>query len=292
MVKGQYLDMIARPGTGFGSGLSTVVQIIVGDHGFKHGFYELPPQTEAYQVTLSLCAQRITGLTAIPRQLGSGTVESKIVAQSQKASKGSDTRNAYYGTASTDEVFTLPSDLASQLFSKFLPDALNGTSASMFYGNDFSSNTVLGDYLYHEDLEVSFSNLATTLSSLMRSDTQGDNANATVVYGDAFVHDSFFLVRWAWLTVILVEVTLTAVLLWVTVARSSRDPVPKTSNVALLVYGLNGWTRVEVPFRDTQDDLRQRVDGVFARLEYTEDDGWGFGVGKQEQGLPLLVAQQ
>jgi hypothetical protein len=278
--------MIARPGAGFGAGTTTVVQIIVGDHGFKHGFYELPPKTEAFEVTLYLCAQRITGLTAIPRQLGTATVESEVVAQRFST----DTRNAYYRSKSTDELFSLPYDLASQLFSKFLPDALNGTSASMFYGNDFSSSSVLGDYLYHEDLEVSFSNLATTLSSLMRSDTQGDNANATVVYGDAFVSDSFFLVRWAWLTVMLVEVTLTAALLWVTVARSSRDPVLKTSNVALLTYGLNGWTRVETPFKDTQDDLRQRVDGVVVRLEYTEDDGWGFGVRKQEQGLPFLAA--
>jgi hypothetical protein len=284
-VKSQYLNMTAHPG--MGSGTSTVVQIIVADHGFKHGAYELPPQTEAYEVTLYLCAQTITGLTAIPQQLGSGTVESEVVAR--KASE--DTRNAYYRAASTNELFALPYNLASQLFKKFLPDSLHGTSASVFRGTAFTSTNILGDYLYHENLELSFSNLATTLSSLMRSNTQGDNANATVVYGDAFVSDSFFHVQWAWLTVILVEVTLTAALLWVTIARSSRDPVLKTSNVALLVYGLNGWTRVETPFRDTHDDLRQRVDGVFVRLEYTEDDGWGFGVRKQEQGLPFLATQ-
>lgn len=254
-----------------GSGATTTVQVIVGDHGFKNANYTLPPRTQAYEITLYLCAQRFPNLTADPRQLRTGTVDSEILTAVVEH-----TEHTYYRAASTGEQFFLDSGLEFQLFARFLPDWLNGTFAETSYGTSFTPQAVLGDYLLHENLESSFSNITATLSSLMRSDIHGDNLRAAVFRGDAFVSDPFFHVRWAWLTVILVEVGLTAVLLSVTVARSIGDPVLKTSNVALLVYGLNGWTRGEAPVRETQDDLIDAVDGVSARLEYREDDGWGF----------------
>ncbi|KAK3295021.1 uncharacterized protein B0H64DRAFT_200452 [Chaetomium fimeti] len=270
-------------GGGIRSSLNTTVKIVVA--GDKTGMGELPPRTQAYDIALYLCAQKITGLTAIPRQLEPGTVESAPLAKLGEPDPTGQDHYPYakYVTYSSPltghQQYVIHTGSENQLFVELLPDWLNGSSASIRDNGfpNFSPNAVLGDYLYHADLETSFSNLAASLSALVRSGNRPEgNANATVMHGDVFFTEPIFHVRWPWLAVILLELALAGGLLYATVVRSARDPLLKTSAVAFLLHGLRGWDAVEMPEKGSRETLSQLAERMVGRLEHTEDEGWRF----------------
>jgi hypothetical protein len=270
-------------GGGISSSLNTTVKIVVA--GDKMVIDELPPRTQAYEIALYLCVQKITGLTAIPRQLESGTVESAPLTMiGEPDPVGHDkypyAEYVYYISPLTgQQQYVIHSRSENQLFVQFLPDWLDSGSACV--SNDcfpiYTPNAVLGDYLYHEDLETSFSNLAATLSALVRSGNRTEgNTNATVIYGDAFFTEPVFYVQWPWLTVVLLELALTGGLLYVTIVWSARDPLLKSSAVAFLLHGLHGWDTVEMPEKGSRETLSQLAERMVGRLEHIEDKGWRF----------------
>jgi hypothetical protein len=204
----------------------------------------------------------------------SGTVDSEALIRILEPSLYAD--YSYYNASSTGQQFVVDAKLEYQLFGRFLPGWLNDSSASTSDDDYLNLKAVLGDYLFHEDLETSFSKLAATLSSLVRSNISEGNSNATVLHGDAFVKEPFLHVQWPWPSVMLVELALTAGLLYVTVVRSARDPLLKTSTVAFLLHGLQGWSKVQIPERESRETLNQLADRMVARLEQTEDESWRF----------------
>jgi hypothetical protein len=260
-----------------------MVKVVVA--GDKTGMGELPPRTQAYDIALYLCIQKITGLTAIPRQLEPGTVESAPLTMiGEPDPVGHDrypyVEYVYYTSPLTGhQQYVIHSRSEDQLFVQLLPDWLDGSSASVSYNGfpDYSPRAVLGDYLRDTDLETSFSNLAATLSALVRSRhrTEG-NTNATVIHGDAFFTEPVFHVQWPWLTVVLLELVLTGGLLYVTIVWSARDPLLKTSAVTFLLHGFHGWDTVEMPEKGSRETLSQLAERMVGRLEHIEDKGWKF----------------
>lgn len=99
----------------------------------------------------------------------------------------------------------------------------------------------MGDFLSATDLANMTRNVAATLSAQIQSSSPGDNANLTVVQGDAFVSETYILVRWPWLTLMILEGVGTVVLLAVTIKNTRGQPLAKASIIAPLMYGLTGW---------------------------------------------------
>ncbi|KAI1244604.1 hypothetical protein MGN70_014480 [Eutypa lata] len=67
--------------------------------------------------------------------------------------------------------------------------------------------------MYEIDLETFTENIAEALTNQMRSNTAGDNMDATIVLGEAFTNETFIHARWEWLILPLFLATLTGCLL-------------------------------------------------------------------------------
>lgn len=96
--------------------------------------------------------------------------------------------------------------------------------------------------MYEIDLETFTENIAEALTNQMRSNTAGDNMDATIVLGEAFTNETFIHARWEWLILPLFLATLTGCLLVLSIYATRRQALWKTSAVALLVQKLEGGT--------------------------------------------------
>jgi len=110
--------------------------------------------------------------------------------------------------------------------------------------------------------------LADTLTHQIQSKDPGDNSNATVFYGDVFITETYFNVRWPWLIMPLAEALLAAILLIISILLTRGEPLLKSSVLALLVHGLDGWTddELEVEQPETGEKLEHLGKGMTARL--------------------------
>ncbi|KAM0812024.1 hypothetical protein AB5N19_14341 [Seiridium cardinale] len=98
----------------------------------------------------------------------------------------------------------------------------------------------LGRFLYGADPVRFADDLADTLSVLVRQNSSGDNIEASWLYGTAVYPVTYYHVRWPWLILPFAEAVLAALLLLVSILGSRRQPLLKSSQVALVVSGLDG----------------------------------------------------
>lgn len=108
--------------------------------------------------------------------------------------------------------------------------------------NHDSSSNLLGSWiaelLVDSDLNEVMSGFADALTSIVRS---SDNANNTMLAGDAIGAEIYIKVHWGWLACPLVVVVLVACLLVVSIVKNtSRLLLLKSSLLALLFHGLEG----------------------------------------------------
>ncbi|KAF6820945.1 hypothetical protein CSOJ01_00380 [Colletotrichum sojae] len=103
-------------------------------------------------------------------------------------------------------------------------------------------------------------------ASTTSAPNETDNLSAEKFLGDAFITESYIHVRWQWITVVLVEVLLTAALLVASIMAVRGDPLLKTSVIALLVHGLEDWRDVEVLQPETSATLEESSEEVIVRL--------------------------
>lgn len=99
----------------------------------------------------------------------------------------------------------------------------------------------MSQFLGATDLANMTRNIAATLSAQIQSSSPGDNENSTLVRGDAFISETYILVRWPWLTLMFLEGAGTVVLLAITIVKTRGQPLVKSSIIAPLMYGLKGW---------------------------------------------------
>lgn len=99
-----------------------------------------------------------------------------------------------------------------------------------------SSNGDFTKYLSRNDPKVSVKSVASGLSYYLRTSSENNRYNVTRF---AVRQDTIVNVTWAWITLPLV-LQLTTVLFFVmTMHMSSKKMLGKSSNAALLLYGLN-----------------------------------------------------
>lgn len=119
------------------------------------------------------------------------------------------------------------------------------------------------------DLAGLVANITAAINVQMRTADPGDNANLTVLAGDALSLQTYITVRWQWLVLPVGELVLTIALLALTVGVTWRQPIFKTSILALLVHGLgNDWEprELEVDQPETIDKLEAWAKGKKAKL--------------------------
>lgn len=101
----------------------------------------------------------------------------------------------------------------------------------------------------------------------------GDNSNATSFAGDVFIKEVYIRVRWPWLIIPLVETLTTAVLLVSCIILSRHSRLLKTSIIALLFHGLDGWSADEINLPDSEDSEKLETVAEGMRARFREDGG-------------------
>lgn len=149
---------------------------------------------------------------------------------------------------------------------KIWTGAVGGNNPTAFH----IDNQGIAYFLAHADPSVVMENLATTLSNQILS---ADNANVTMVPGRAYFVETYIKVRWPWVLVPLVEVVLACLLLVITIITTLKQPLLKTSEIALLVHGLEGWSKEEllISGKETGEELEHLAHGMLTRLETNRD---------------------
>lgn len=128
----------------------------------------------------------------------------------------------------------------------------------------------LAEFMYLTDLANLTTNIADTLTAQLRSAGK-DNTMAATVEGRAKYRETYYHVRWPWIIVTVTEVVATAVLLGVSIVLTRRQPLLKASSMALLAFGLQGWTDEEIQGVGAPTDLDDRSKGMWARFGQDEE---------------------
>lgn len=232
------------------------------------------PQTEAYYSTWYWCERSYRNVTADPGKISDADFTSEMLSTAGRLSSN---ENSLDGTEylplvanSTGHAFNVSDTTRHELFT-YLYKLLTRDIVDMYphagsYNDDDSLD--LSTFLYTTDMKDLTENLANTLTNQIRSKTPGDNDNAEIFGGDAFVKEVYIRVTWAWLTIPVAETLTTAVLLVYCIVLSKHRRLLKTSLIALLVYGLDGWGADEIVLPNCEDaeKLETMAEGLSARL--------------------------
>jgi len=123
----------------------------------------------------------------------------------------------------------------------------------------------IGGFLYMSNMSDVARDFAATLTNNIRSAAPGDNVNATTVLGTAYFKETYMQVRWAWLIIPLVEAVLGAVLLVVCILFTRKEPLLKTSLIALLVHRLDRVTEDEMDVMQRMETA-EKLEGAAEKL--------------------------
>ena len=222
-----------------------------------------PPPTEVYYSTWFWCAQSFHALKTTSSGLGQSSpqIERLTVAEDQQlvvnalSLRANSTGKLYY-------VDSLSIIGISTYLSATLNTSVSSDSSDMEHLN-------FGYYLQSSNLSDVTRDLADTLTGLIRSNISGDNLNATMFKGEARYNTVFVQVRWPWIILPIVETLLTAVLLAISISLTRHQPLLKTSVIAFLMHGLEGWSddELEVASPETVDSLQTIAKGMTASFE-------------------------
>lgn len=237
-----------------------------------------PPVTELSYTAMYWCSQTLQNLTATPHSIAaaSTTYERLVYNGTFQETTGNLEDFITYIAPSTGALFNIDSNADRSLFT-YISKLLTRQIVSVYphAGSTFDSDSLdISTFLYTSDIGNATANLATTLTNQVRSVDPGDNANATMVAGDVYVKETYISVNWPWLILPFAETLLVVVLLGVSIFLTSGQPLLKTSLIALLVYGLDGWTKKDVAIAggEDTDKLKHLAENMNARLV---DDGEG-----------------
>lgn len=232
------------------------------------------PQTEAYCSTWYWCEQNYFNVTAEPGRINDADFTSEMLSKPAEGSLD-EARQLPLIANSTGHKFSISATtnnaLCPYLYKLLTRDIVDSYPHA---GSNLDNDSLdLSTFLYTTDMKNLTENLARTLTNQVRSMAPGDNNNATTFAGDVFVKEVYIRVTWPWLIIPLAETLATAVLLVYCIVLSAHRRLLKTSLIALLVHGLDGWSADEIKLPDSEDaeKLEAMSEGMRARLMENSD---------------------
>lgn len=241
------------------------------------------PIVHVYQARFYLCAQTVSNLKLDYTPQGVDVKEPDISVERLYRRKGEEEPSNKDNSTRCYPLDTRPPGRTYFMYDSatWIFDCLNAwfnevtsekvTSDRVSSGQDFGKQSFLGIYMYTTGIEQSMRNIATTLSTQLQSNAEGDNMFSTPVPGRAHVLELYFRVRWGWAVIIFVEVTSVAALLAATIHMTSGMPLLKDSVFAFLVHGLEGWGSIRPPQPENIRVLDRIGAEVTARFESGSD---------------------
>ncbi|KAK8005703.1 hypothetical protein PG990_011740 [Apiospora arundinis] len=237
-----------------------------------------PPPVQMSYAEFGWCEQRYQNVTATRGGMLTDNVRRtterlslmESLAQSDDAGNKMGANYLSYIANSTGQVYNI-SGMARAMLPKLLNSLFETSVKNINYRPDFHQNTQLdlGSALLNSPLDKVTADISAALTNQIRSVDPGDNYNATTVKGKAVYDETYIRVRWPWIILPLVEITLSAVLLLASIMATSGMPLWKTSSLAFLISGR--WEE------DNFDNfLRERKGREKMGKEIVEE--WGKGV--------------
>ncbi|KAK8103196.1 hypothetical protein PG984_016342, partial [Apiospora sp. TS-2023a] len=210
-----------------------------------------PPPIQMFYAELGWCEQTYRNVTATPAGISDGGMN---MTSERLGGMGNLTApyapgnemGTYYSSFvanSTGRVYNI-SRMAT-ILPNVLSVLLTSTVKHNIYRPDFDRNIRfdLGYALMNSPFDQISANLSAALTNQIRSADPGDNYNATTVKGKAVYDETYIRVRWPWMILPIIEITLAAVLLVASILATGGMPLWKTSGLAFLVSG--GWEEAE-----------------------------------------------
>lgn len=126
----------------------------------------------------------------------------------------------------------------------------------------------------YADPQTVTANLATILSNQILS---ADNTKLTVLDGQAFMDETYIDVRWPWILLSLIEIVLTFILC-ISIIITRREPLLKSSAIALLLQDVGGWHTEElrVEGKETEKRWTDLANVVVVALERNDEGEFRF----------------
>lgn len=234
---------------------------------------------EVYSMSWTWCKKTFHNLTASPSGLRHANVTTKDLAlfadttytASSDLKPGTEQGYFYFkesGSSPAVPEFATTSEAGTGL-SDYIRTLLTREVSSYQVSRNLKSLD-LAEYMYLTDLANLTTNIADTLTAQLRSSGM-DNAMAGVAEGRAWSRVTYYHVRWPWILVVAAEVVATAVLLGVSIFLTRRQPLLKASSMALLAFGLQGWTDEDVQGVGAPADLDECSRRMWARFGRDEE---------------------
>lgn len=101
--------------------------------------------------------------------------------------------------------------------------------------------------------------------------------------GQAYFNDVDTTVRWPWIILSLLEIIIAIVFLLASILCTLKEPLFKSSQIALLIHGLHGWTddELDIQWPVSAEKLEHSAAGMrsslqknsHGRLKFVRNDG-------------------
>ncbi|RSM07015.1 hypothetical protein CEP52_005407 [Fusarium oligoseptatum] len=190
-----------------------------------------------------------------------------------------------FGTPDGDETFwvayTLERRLPYYLEHLLTVDMTEQADGSPRSQVDLTTPLNAGFIFTLADMEELTSNIAETLTNQLRSSNPGDNKDAEMVEGTAFISESVIVVRWQWLILPAATTFLMVILLVWNILLVKGAPLLKASVLPYLFYPLQGWKEEELRVAGVQ--TVEKLDVLAAKMhgKMEANDG-GYGIYKMK----------
>jgi hypothetical protein len=206
------------------------------------------PPCEVEHCKIDWCARTFTNVTASPGRIERNDSTSEYLTGIEGPEDSQGTAIVELIANSTGKTFNVTLQSQNLMWS-FITELFN--NATLIQQLDIKridtsgSSLDFGGYLYNGNLSKIIDDIVVTVTSQIRSQSQ-DNLNATMMQGVVRVKETYVKVRWPWLILPLLETVLATFLLVMSIIVSGKLPLWKSSAMASLVHGLDGWDNDEL----------------------------------------------
>jgi hypothetical protein len=246
-------------------------------------YTDVSPHADALYTNTTFFPRTDLSITVPPSNAAAAANDLHIVNAMQE---GINTLSHYISTLFDDGTFTNATLDIANSFTK--PCSLNGTNVTCGHLQDITGMVIEANvatssrpsHLYSPpvmevlwnagDLSDTFSTLAESITVAMRQPASGGPS----VVGKLGTVQTLLKVRWAWISLPLICLVVSAVFLMASILESHRDETPlwKSGGLAYLAHGLDQSTKERVQHRDLSSEIEEASEGIRVRL-HRGDDG-------------------
>ncbi|KAI0118165.1 hypothetical protein GGR51DRAFT_572183, partial [Nemania sp. FL0031] len=252
------------------------------------------PEAKAFYASFWWCSKIFQGITVKPSGISYTATSSERLSYLFRRSNNNNINNGSiitFAANSTGLNYTIDEatyDLLPEYFHGLLTTVASDDGYNFGYGLPLLA---LGGLLYQQNLENLTDSITDTVTNILRSRVFDENANITDVTGRVIYDETYIHIQWAWLLLPLAETTLVTLLLILSIAITSKQPLLKDSVLAYLATDVRDHGQKASNLRITQwtsqRELESLAEGMIVKLELDKHGQFEFSTeGTRQFGKP------